>query len=91
MCLQRRLSADVTPSLVSWLTTMMGMRLQVILDHMPVTSEQVLPYVRCHGDPRPVTPPAFHQGRGGKGVSWSGGVWVIGVRRGLRDTLGLGA
>ncbi|XP_059570299.1 large proline-rich protein BAG6 isoform X2 [Alligator mississippiensis] len=52
----RRLSADVTPSLVSWLTTMMGMRLQVILDHMPVTSEQVLPYVRCHGDPRPPAP-----------------------------------
>ncbi|XP_074873717.1 large proline-rich protein BAG6 isoform X1 [Carettochelys insculpta] len=51
----RRLSADVNPSLVSWLTAMMGMRLQVILEHMPVTEEQVLPYVRHTGDaPQPV-------------------------------------
>ncbi|XP_067319409.1 large proline-rich protein BAG6 isoform X2 [Anolis sagrei] len=47
----RRMSADMNPSLVSWLTTMMSMRLQVILEHMPVTEEQVLQYVRRVGDP----------------------------------------
>ncbi|XP_074975732.1 large proline-rich protein BAG6 isoform X8 [Caretta caretta] len=46
----RRLSADVNPSLVSWLTAMMGLRLQVVLEHMPVTEEQVLPYVRRLGE-----------------------------------------
>ncbi|KAM6472563.1 large proline-rich protein BAG6 isoform 2-T2 [Liasis olivaceus] len=50
----RRMSADMNPSLVSWLTTMMSMRLQVILEHMPVTEEQILPYVRRVGDlPQP--------------------------------------
>ncbi|XP_065271997.1 large proline-rich protein BAG6 [Emys orbicularis] len=50
----RRLSADVNPSLVSWLTAMMGLRLQVVLEHMPVTEEQVLPYVRRLGEaPQP--------------------------------------
>uniref|UniRef100_A0ABM5FIC8 BCL2-associated athanogene 6 n=1 Tax=Pogona vitticeps TaxID=103695 RepID=A0ABM5FIC8_9SAUR len=47
----RRMSADMNPSLVSWLTTMMSMRLQVILEHMPVTEEQILQYVRRVGDP----------------------------------------
>uniref|UniRef100_A0A8D0H079 BCL2-associated athanogene 6 n=1 Tax=Sphenodon punctatus TaxID=8508 RepID=A0A8D0H079_SPHPU len=47
----RRMSADVNPSLVSWLTTMMSMRLQVILEHMPVTEEQIRHYVRRVGDP----------------------------------------
>ncbi|XP_042305918.1 large proline-rich protein BAG6 isoform X2 [Sceloporus undulatus] len=47
----RRMSADMNPSLVSWLTTMMSMRLQVILEHMPVTEEQILHYVRRVGDP----------------------------------------
>ncbi|XP_041068610.1 large proline-rich protein BAG6-like isoform X1 [Carcharodon carcharias] len=42
----RRMSVDVNPSLVNWLTTMMAMRLQVILEHMPVTEEQILQYVR---------------------------------------------
>ncbi|XP_066579688.1 large proline-rich protein BAG6 isoform X2 [Amia ocellicauda] len=42
----RRMSAEVNPSLVNWLTTMMAMRLQVILEHMPVTEEQVLHYIR---------------------------------------------
>ncbi|TFJ96388.1 Large proline-rich protein BAG6 [Platysternon megacephalum] len=51
----RRLSVDVNPSLVSWLTAMMGLRLQVVLEHMPVTEEQVLPYVRRLGEaPQPV-------------------------------------
>ncbi|XP_026542678.1 large proline-rich protein BAG6 isoform X2 [Notechis scutatus] len=50
----RRMSADMNPSLVSWLTTMMSMRLQVILEHMPVTEEQILQYVRRVGDlPQP--------------------------------------
>nr|XP_056711988.1 large proline-rich protein BAG6 [Euleptes europaea] len=47
----RRMSADMNPSLVSWLTTMMSMRLQVILEHMPVTEEHILQYVRRAGDP----------------------------------------
>uniref|UniRef100_UPI00398E484F large proline-rich protein BAG6-like isoform X2 n=1 Tax=Pristiophorus japonicus TaxID=55135 RepID=UPI00398E484F len=42
----RRMSVDVNPSLVNWLTTMMAMRLQVIMEHMPVTEEQILQYVR---------------------------------------------
>ncbi|KAM3845046.1 LOW QUALITY PROTEIN: large proline-rich protein BAG6 [Vipera latastei] len=51
---QRRMSADMNPSLVSWLTTMMSIRLQVILEHMPVTEEQILQYVRRVGDlPQP--------------------------------------
>lgn len=45
------MSADMNPSLVNWLTTMMSMRLQVILEHMPVTEEQILQYVRRVGDP----------------------------------------
>lgn len=45
----------MNPSLVSWLTTMMGMRLQVILEHMPVTEDQILQYVRRVGDPSQVT------------------------------------
>uniref|UniRef100_H3A2A1 BCL2-associated athanogene 6 n=1 Tax=Latimeria chalumnae TaxID=7897 RepID=H3A2A1_LATCH len=46
----RRMSADVNPSLVNWLTTMMGMRLQVILEHMPMTEEQIQHYVRRQAD-----------------------------------------
>ncbi|CAM4639536.1 unnamed protein product [Lepidochelys olivacea] len=52
----RRLSADVNPSLVSWLTAMMGLRLQVVLEHMPVTEEQVLPYVRHLGEAPQLAP-----------------------------------
>ncbi|XP_043353119.1 large proline-rich protein BAG6 isoform X4 [Dermochelys coriacea] len=52
----RRLSADVNPSLVSWLTAMMGLRLQVVLEHMPVTEEQVLPYVRQLGEAPQLAP-----------------------------------
>lgn len=59
---QRRLSADVPPSLVGWLTAVVGLRLQAVLEQMPVTPEQVLPYVRHLGEPpepppRQVTPP----------------------------------
>ncbi|XP_038624568.1 LOW QUALITY PROTEIN: large proline-rich protein BAG6 [Tachyglossus aculeatus] len=52
----RRLSGGVNPSLVSWLTTMMGLRLQVLLEHMPVGPDQVLRYVRRLGEP-PQPPP----------------------------------
>ncbi|GAB0201592.1 large proline-rich protein BAG6 [Grus japonensis] len=52
----RRLSADVSPSLVSWLTAVVGMRLQAVLEQMPVTPEQVLPYVRRLGEPAPPQP-----------------------------------
>ncbi|XP_051966207.1 large proline-rich protein BAG6-like isoform X2 [Xyrauchen texanus] len=41
----RMMSAEVNPSLVNWLTSMMTMRLQVILDHIPVTEEQITNYV----------------------------------------------
>ncbi|XP_039560649.1 large proline-rich protein BAG6, partial [Passer montanus] len=52
----RRLSADVPPSLVGWLTAVVGLRLQAVLEQMPVTPEQVLPYVRHLGEP-PEAPP----------------------------------
>ncbi|TSK28221.1 Large proline-rich protein BAG6 [Bagarius yarrelli] len=41
----RRMSAEVNPSLVNWLTSMMSMRLHVILDHNPVTEDQIRDYV----------------------------------------------
>lgn len=42
---QRTMSAEVNPSLVNWLTSMMTMRLQVILEHIPITEEQITHYV----------------------------------------------
>lgn len=45
------MSRGVNPSLVSWLTTMMGLRLQVVLEHMPVGPDAILRYVRRVGDP----------------------------------------
>ncbi|XP_058678482.1 LOW QUALITY PROTEIN: large proline-rich protein BAG6 [Ammospiza caudacuta] len=53
----RRLSADVPPSLVGWLTAVVGLRLQAVLEQMPVTPEQVLPYVRHLGEPPEPAPP----------------------------------
>ncbi|XP_044027327.1 large proline-rich protein BAG6 isoform X2 [Siniperca chuatsi] len=41
----RRMSAEVNPSLVNWLTSMMSMRLHVILEHNPVTEDQIQQYV----------------------------------------------
>ncbi|XP_060800222.1 large proline-rich protein BAG6 [Neoarius graeffei] len=41
----RTMSAEVNPSVVNWLTSMMTMRLQVILEHIPVTEQQILHYV----------------------------------------------
>ncbi|KAM9838819.1 large proline-rich protein BAG6 isoform 2-T3 [Aulostomus maculatus] len=41
----RRMSTEVNPSLVNWLTSMMSMRLHIILEHNPVTEEQIQHYV----------------------------------------------
>uniref|UniRef100_A0A671LY03 Large proline-rich protein BAG6 n=1 Tax=Sinocyclocheilus anshuiensis TaxID=1608454 RepID=A0A671LY03_9TELE len=41
----RRMSAEVNLSLVNWLTSMMSMRLHVILEHNPVTEDQIQHYV----------------------------------------------
>uniref|UniRef100_A0A7N6BBH8 Large proline-rich protein BAG6 n=1 Tax=Anabas testudineus TaxID=64144 RepID=A0A7N6BBH8_ANATE len=41
----QRMSAEVNPSLVNWLTSMMSMRLHVILEHNPVTEDQIMHYV----------------------------------------------
>ncbi|TRY96733.1 hypothetical protein DNTS_009601 [Danionella cerebrum] len=41
----RTMSAEVNPSVVNWLTSMMTMRLQVILEHIPITEEQITHYV----------------------------------------------
>uniref|UniRef100_A0A7N8XH78 BCL2-associated athanogene 6 n=1 Tax=Mastacembelus armatus TaxID=205130 RepID=A0A7N8XH78_9TELE len=41
----RRMSSDISPSLVNWMTSMMTMRLQVILEHIPVTQEQIQSYI----------------------------------------------
>ena len=45
MLVQRTMSAEVNPSLVNWLTSMMSMRLHVILEHNPVTEGQIQHYV----------------------------------------------
>lgn len=45
------------PSLVGWLTAVVGLRLQAVLEQMPVTPEQVLPYVRHLGEPPEPAPP----------------------------------
>lgn len=39
------MSSDISPSLVNWMTSMMTMRLQVILEHMPITQEQIQSYI----------------------------------------------
>lgn len=39
------MSSDISPSLVNWMTSMMTMRLQVILEHIPVTQEQIQDYI----------------------------------------------
>ncbi|XP_077432140.1 large proline-rich protein BAG6 isoform X2 [Vanacampus margaritifer] len=43
----RRMSSDVSPSLLNWMTSMMTMRLQFILDHLPVNMEQIQNYIVC--------------------------------------------
>ncbi|XP_061616943.1 large proline-rich protein BAG6 isoform X1 [Phyllopteryx taeniolatus] len=42
----RRMSSEMNPSLVNWLTSMMSMRLHAILEHNPVTEDQIQRYVR---------------------------------------------
>lgn len=39
------MSSDISPSLVNWMTSMMTMRLQVILEHIPITQEQIQSYI----------------------------------------------
>ncbi|XP_008279591.1 large proline-rich protein BAG6-like [Stegastes partitus] len=47
----RRMSAEVNPSLVNWLTSMMSTRLHVILEHNPVTEDQIQNYIiYTHGE-----------------------------------------
>ncbi|XP_024296947.1 large proline-rich protein BAG6 isoform X5 [Oncorhynchus tshawytscha] len=41
----RRMSAEVNPSLVNWLTSILTMRLHVILAHNPVTEDHIQHYV----------------------------------------------
>uniref|UniRef100_G3N5Q6 Large proline-rich protein BAG6 n=1 Tax=Gasterosteus aculeatus aculeatus TaxID=481459 RepID=G3N5Q6_GASAC len=41
----RRMSAEVNPSLVNWLTSMMSMRLHVILENNPVTEDHIQHYI----------------------------------------------
>lgn len=67
-CPQRRMSRGVNPSLVSWLTTMMGLRLQVVLEHMPVGPDAILRYVRRVGDPPQVRAPMGYGVRGLEGT-----------------------
>ncbi|XP_061675623.1 large proline-rich protein BAG6 isoform X2 [Syngnathoides biaculeatus] len=41
----RRMSSDISPSLLNWMTSMMTMRLQFILEHLPITQEQIQNYI----------------------------------------------
>ncbi|XP_049438785.1 large proline-rich protein BAG6 isoform X1 [Epinephelus fuscoguttatus] len=41
----RRMSSDISPSLENWMTSMMTMRLQVILEHIPITQDQIQNYI----------------------------------------------
>ncbi|XP_068106425.1 large proline-rich protein BAG6 isoform X2 [Hyperolius riggenbachi] len=47
----RRLSTDVSPALVSWVTSVLSLRLQALLGQMPVTEAEVQRHVRRTGDP----------------------------------------
>ncbi|XP_018420276.1 PREDICTED: large proline-rich protein BAG6 [Nanorana parkeri] len=51
----RRLSTDVSPALVSWVTSVLSLRLQALLGQMPVTEGEVQRHVRRAGDPPRVT------------------------------------
>lgn len=39
------MSSDVSPSLLNWMTSMMTMRLQYVLEHLPITTEQIQNYI----------------------------------------------
>ncbi|KAM9325595.1 large proline-rich protein BAG6 [Gastrophryne carolinensis] len=47
----RRLSTDVSPALVSWVTSVLSLRLQALLGQLPLTEGEVQCYVRRVGDP----------------------------------------
>ncbi|XP_075692521.1 large proline-rich protein BAG6 isoform X2 [Rhinoderma darwinii] len=57
----RRLSLDVSPALVSWVTSVLSLRLQVLLGQMPVTEAEVQRHVRRSGDPAAVSDAASHE------------------------------
>lgn len=57
----RRLSLDVSPALVSWVTSVLSLRLQVLLGQMPVTEAEVQRHVRRMGDPAPVSEAASQE------------------------------
>uniref|UniRef100_A0A3B3DUA8 BCL2-associated athanogene 6 n=1 Tax=Oryzias melastigma TaxID=30732 RepID=A0A3B3DUA8_ORYME len=46
----RRMSTDISPSLVNWMTSMMSMRLQVILEHNPISQEQIQSFIVLQRD-----------------------------------------
>uniref|UniRef100_A0A8B9XNA6 Large proline-rich protein BAG6 n=1 Tax=Bos mutus grunniens TaxID=30521 RepID=A0A8B9XNA6_BOSMU len=72
----RRMSRGVNPSLVSWLTTMMGLRLQVVLEHMPVGPDAILRYVRRVGDPPQTLPEEPMEVQGSERTSPEPQEWV---------------
>ncbi|XP_006896255.1 PREDICTED: large proline-rich protein BAG6 isoform X6 [Elephantulus edwardii] len=72
----RRMSRGVNPSLVSWLTTMMGLRLQVVLEHMPVGPDAILRYVRRVGDPPQALPEEPMEVQGAERTSPEPQEWV---------------
>ncbi|KAM5262357.1 large proline-rich protein BAG6 isoform 31-T31 [Ctenodactylus gundi] len=72
----RRMSRGVNPSLVSWLTTMMGLRLQVVLEHMPVGPDAILRYVRRIGDPPQPLPDEPMEVQGAERTSPEPQEWV---------------
>ncbi|XP_075042674.1 large proline-rich protein BAG6 isoform X2 [Mixophyes fleayi] len=57
----RRLSLDVSPALVSWVTSVLSLRLQVLLGQMPVTEGEVQRHVRRVGAPAQVSEPASQE------------------------------
>ncbi|KAM3911863.1 large proline-rich protein BAG6 isoform 1-T1 [Leptodactylus fuscus] len=57
----RRLSLDVSPVLVSWVTSVLSLRLQVLLGQMPVTEAEVQRHVRRIGDAPPVSEAASQE------------------------------
>ncbi|PNI76574.1 BAG6 isoform 6, partial [Pan troglodytes] len=71
-----RMSRGVNPSLVSWLTTMMGLRLQVVLEHMPVGPDAILRYVRRVGDPPQPLPEEPMEVQGAERASPEPQEWV---------------
>ncbi|XP_053329455.1 large proline-rich protein BAG6 [Spea bombifrons] len=57
----RRLSLDVSPALVSWVTSVLSLRLQVLLGQMPVTEAEVLRHVRRGSDSQGAESPSQEQ------------------------------